>query len=181
MHLVVGGSGQLGTALVRQLVAAGKPVRAFVRPMSQYQHLIGEAVDLAFGDLRDVGSIRAAISGVDVVLANANIIAPRYGDTYEKVEGIGYESLIEEAGQQGVRRFVFASVPMSPMDDQVPQFRAKRQTENALIDSGVPYTILRCAPFMEVWLALPGSSVPLRARRIPPSTAHIPFCVGSAR
>jgi NAD(P)-dependent dehydrogenase (short-subunit alcohol dehydrogenase family) len=37
----VSGTGQLGTVLVRPLVAAGKPVRAFVLPTSRYQHLIG--------------------------------------------------------------------------------------------------------------------------------------------
>jgi uncharacterized protein YbjT (DUF2867 family) len=65
MHLVVSGSGQLGTVLVRQLVAAGKPVRAFVRPMSQYQHLVGSGAELAFGDLRDAGIVRAAMAGAD--------------------------------------------------------------------------------------------------------------------
>jgi dihydroflavonol-4-reductase len=71
MHLVVSGTGQLGTVLVRQLVAAGTPVRAFVRPMSQYQHLVGSGAELAFGDLRDAGSVRAAMAGADIVLATA--------------------------------------------------------------------------------------------------------------
>ena len=175
MHLVVSGSGQLGTALVRRLVAAGRPVRAFVRPTSRHQHLEPDEVELAFGDLRDPASIRAAMSGVDIVLATASIHAPRPGDTYETVERAGYQSLIDEAAREGVKRVVFSSVPVSPVDQQVPAFRAKRQTEKALMASGVPYTVLRCAPFMEVWLALPGSSIPLRDEENPTLNRAYPF------
>ena len=161
--------------MVRQLVAAGRPVRALVRPMSRYQHLLGSGVELAFGDLRDAASLRAALAGADIVLASANIIAPRRDDTYDTVERDGYQSLIDEAARAGVQRLVFTSVPISPVDDRVPQFRAKRRTETALMESGVPYTILRCAPYMEVWLALPGSSIPLRGEENPTLDRPYPF------
>ena len=175
MHLVVSGSGQLGTALVRQLTAAGRPVRAFVRPTSRHQHLQDTGVELAFGDLRDAESVRAAMAGVDVVLACANIHVPRGDDTFETTEGAGYRSLIDEAARQGIQRFVYTSVPVTPVDEEVPGFRAKRRTEEALMGSGVPYTILRCAPFMELWLALPGSSIPLRGEQNPTLGRPYPF------
>jgi len=38
MILIVGATGQLGTALVQKLAAAEQPVRAFVRRGSRYQH-----------------------------------------------------------------------------------------------------------------------------------------------
>ena len=95
--------------------------------MSHYQHLLDSGVELAFGDLRDAASLRAAIAGADSVLACANIIAPRRDDTYETVEAAGYQSLIDEAARAGVRRVVFPSVPVTRVDDQVPQFRAKRR------------------------------------------------------
>jgi uncharacterized protein YbjT (DUF2867 family) len=175
MHLVVGGSGQLGTALVRRLVATGKPVRAFVRPTSRYQHLIGNGVELAFGDLRDAASIRSAVIGAESVLATANSVAPGPGDSVVTVEGGGYQSLIDEAGREGVQRFVIPSVPVTPIDRQVPLFQAKREIETRLMASGVPYTILRCAPFMEAWLALPGSSIPLRGEENPTLDRPYPF------
>ena len=179
MHLVVSGSGQLGTALVRQLTAAGRPVRAFVRPTSRHQHLEGAGVELAFGDLRDAASVRAALTGADIVLACANIHVPRGDDTFETMEAAGYRSLIEEAARQGIQRFVYTSVPVSPVDEQVPGFRAKRRTEEALMGSGVPYTILRCAPFMEVWLALRAAPSRCVRNRTRLSTAPTRFCVAS--
>jgi hypothetical protein len=91
------------------------------------------------------------------------------------------QSLIDEAAREGVERVVFSSVPVSPVDQQVPTFRAKRQTEKALMASGVPYTILRCAPFMEVWLALPGSSIPMRDEENPTLNRAYPFCADFVR
>jgi hypothetical protein len=66
-------------------------------------------------------------------------------------------------------------VPITRIDDHVPHFRAKRRIEKALMEGGVPYTILRCAPFMEVWLALPGSSIPLRGEENPTLDRPYPF------
>ncbi len=76
MILVVGATGDLGTTIVRKLVAANQPVRAFVRPTSRYQRFQGGGIELAFGDLRDPASIDAACQGVDVVIATANVNAP---------------------------------------------------------------------------------------------------------
>lgn len=39
MILVVGATGQLGTAITRKLIAAQQPVRAFVRRSSEHRHL----------------------------------------------------------------------------------------------------------------------------------------------
>ncbi len=83
LTLVVGSTGQLGTAVVRKLAARGKPVRALVRPTSNYQHLTGGVVELAFGDLRDRASLIAACESVDTVIATANAAVPRErGDTF---------------------------------------------------------------------------------------------------
>jgi len=44
----------------------------------------------------------------------------------------------------------------------VPTFRLKRRIEERLQRSGISYTILRGSLFMDDWLALIGSSIPLR-------------------
>src|SRR5699024_7770414 len=61
--LVVGATGQLGTAVVDRLRAAGHPVRALVRPSSP-RAFEPDGVELAFGDLRDPESLVAACQGV---------------------------------------------------------------------------------------------------------------------
>lgn len=161
MILVVGATGQLGTALVRRLAGAGHGVRALARPTSRYHHLVDRA-ELAFGDLRSSESLDAACRGVDTVMATATAIIPRSRDSFRQVDDQGYLRLVDACKHQGVRRFVFVSVPVTPYDDLVPTFRYKRAVERLLQDSGLDYTIVRASLFMDDWLALIGSSIPLR-------------------
>jgi uncharacterized protein YbjT (DUF2867 family) len=162
MILVVGATGQLGTALVRKLSRSGRPVRAFVRPTARYQHLQGPGVELAFGDLRSAESVAAACREVTTVLATASAVVPRSGDTFAQIDDQGYRHLVDASSRNGVSRFVFVSVPVTPHDDQVPTFRHKRAVERLLQASGLGYTIVRADFFMDDWLALIGSSIPLR-------------------
>ena len=66
-----------------------------------------------------------------------------------------------------MRRFVLSSVPVTPLDDRVPQLAAKRAVERRLEASTMSTLALRLAPFTEVWLALVGSAVPLRGEQRP--------------
>jgi len=171
--LVVGATGQLGTAVVRQLVARGRRVRALVRPSSDHAHLRISGVELAIGDLRDRASLDRACQGATEVIATANAVIPRGRASFEAVEGQGYANLIAASQVAGVRRFVFMSVPVTPHDDQVPTFRLKRRIERQVLESGLPYTVVRGSLFMDDWLALIGSSIPLRGAEA--ATLRRPF------
>lgn len=160
--LVVGATGQLGTAVVRSLTASGQTVRAFVRPTSNHRHLHAMGAELVFGDLRDKDSVDAACTGCEAVIATANTVIPERRYSFDADDGQGYENLIAACQRSMVRQFVFMSVPVTPYDDKVPTFRLKRRTEQNLQQSGVPYTIFRGSLFMDDWLALLGSSIPLR-------------------
>jgi uncharacterized protein YbjT (DUF2867 family) len=171
--LVVGATGQLGTAVVRQLVARGRRVRALVRPSSDHAHLRVPGVELAVGDLRDPASLDRACRGATEVIATANAVIPRGRASFEAVEGQGYASLVAACRASGVRRFVVMSVPVTPHDDHVPTFRLKRRIEELVQGSGLPYTIVRGSLFMDDWLALIGSSIPLRGAEA--ATLRRPF------
>ena len=173
MILIVGATGQLGTAVACMLAATDQPVRALVRRTSSYQHLRDPNIELAFGDLRDADSIDAACGGVETVLATANAILPRTGDSFEAIEGKGYENLFRACQRHEVKQFVFVSAPVTPVDGKVPAFRFKRLNEKRLQHSDIPYTIVRPGPFMDDWLALLGSSIPLRDAVAP--TLRRPF------
>lgn len=166
--VVIGATGQLGSVVVRKLVARSMKVRALVRPDSNVSHLKSLAVDLCEGDLRDPASLQRACHGADYVIATANAAIPRKpADRFGAVDGDGYRHLIDVAGECGVRQFIYTSVATMPREELVPLFRYKRMTERHLISSGLPYTIIRAAAFMDVNFSMLGSDLPIRGAEAP--------------
>jgi uncharacterized protein YbjT (DUF2867 family) len=170
--LVVGATGQLGTAVVERLARAKRRVRALVRPASP-REFDSEGVELAFGDLREVESLVAACKGVATVVATANAVIPRGKVTFEEVEATGYENLLDACRAEGVRRIVYMSVPPMSQEKSVTTFRLKRLTEEKIQGSGLAHAIFRGSLFMDDWFALMGSSIPLRGAKA--ATLRRPF------
>ena len=173
MILVVGATGQVGSLVVRRLRADGAPVRAMVRDPATAADLAATGAELVVADLARPETLDAALDGVDAVVATANAVAPiNKGDSAAVVDA-GYVELIARAEQSGVRRFVFVSVPETPLDARVPVAATKRHIERLLSESGLSWLSLRMPPFTEVWLALVGSSLPLRGE--PRATVARPY------
>jgi len=170
--LVVGATGQLGTAVIERLVGMGCPVRALVRPGSP-REFPESGVELVFGDLRDPGSLAAACRGVATVVATANVVVPRGAGGFAEVEGTGYAHLLDACKAEGVRRIVLMSTDETPHDARVATFRSKRQIEDRIRASGLAHSIFRGSLFMDDWFALMGSSIPLRGARA--ATLRRPF------
>jgi uncharacterized protein YbjT (DUF2867 family) len=161
--LVVGATGQLGTAVLRRLERENAPTRprALVRPSSP-RSFEADSVELAFGDLRDSASIVAACRGVESVVATANVVVPRGPYRFDETEIEGYGHLVAACKSERVRRIVFMSVPATAYDPRVTTFRIKRRIEEMIRGSGLTYTIFRGSLFMDDWFALMGSAIPLR-------------------
>ena len=162
MILVVGATGQVGSLVVQRLRADGRPVRAMVRDPATATDLAATGAELVVADLAHPETLDAALAGVDAVVATANVVAPIHRADSAAVVDAGYVELIERAERSGVRRFVFMSVPETPLDDRVPVAATKRRIEHLLGESGLSWLSLRTPPFTEVWLALVGSELPLR-------------------
>jgi uncharacterized protein YbjT (DUF2867 family) len=162
--LVVGATGQLGTAVIDRLRAGGRRVRALVRPSSP-REFEPDGVELAFGDLRDPESLVAACQGVERVVATANAVVPRGPASFDEVESTGYDNLIDACKAENVRRILFMSVGVTPLDRNVTTFRLKRQIEDRIRGSGLAYSFFRGAAFMDDWFALMGSAIPLRGAK----------------
>jgi uncharacterized protein YbjT (DUF2867 family) len=167
MNLIVGATGLVGGEICRRLAAQQKRVRALVRPTgdaSRIDELRAAGAELVTGDLKDPASIRAACAGAKAVLSTASSVLSRQpGDTIDGVDRLGQLQLIEAANSAGVKHFVYVS--FSPMAEDFALQRAKREVEQALIASGMTYTILRPTFFMEIWLS-PELGFDAAARRV---------------
>ena len=161
--LVVGATGQLGTAVVKKLTAKGAKVRALIRSSASAARFEGLGAETVMADLLQPDSLTKACSGITTVVATANVAVPtRSTDTFKAVERDGYRSLIQSAKSAGVRRFVYTSAPLSKHEPLAPFLQYKRETERVLASSGMDYLIFRADIFMDVAFTMMGSAIPLR-------------------
>lgn len=158
--LVVGANGQLGARCCAELLARGYDVRGTVRSAERGAELATSGVDIVHVDLTSEG-FGSALAGVETVVLTANPAAPRRGDDLEAL-GRGLHRLLADAADAEVRRVVLVSVPKTAHDGSSLVFRAKRELEDQVRAAPYEHVIVRFPPFMECWLALVGSSLPLR-------------------
>ena len=156
----------VGGDICRRLAAQQKPVRALVRPTgdaSRIEELRASGAELAVGDLKDPASIQAACAGATAVLSTASSMLSRQpDDTIDGVDRLGQLQLVDAAKSAGVKHFVYIS--FSPVAEDFALQRAKREVEQALMSSGMTYTILRPTFFMEIWFS-PALGFDVAARR----------------
>ena len=147
--LVVGGTGMLGSQVVRTLLARGKRVRALVRPRSHTEEFTAAGVELAIGDLLQAETLRKALDGVDAVVTSAaGYTGHTPGDSLE-TDRAGNTNLIDAAAKVGVRRFVFTSILNCHETPDVPHVWAKKLAEDALAERDVPFVSLRPGAFVD--------------------------------
>ena len=127
--LVTGVSGFTGGHLAERLAANGHAVRGLVRDPQQCAKLRGKGVELVTGDLRDIGSLRHALEGIDVVYHIAALFRPenvsRKNMWAANVQGT--RNVLDAAIEAGVKRMVHAStvgvhgdIRNPPADEQTP-------------------------------------------------------------
>jgi nucleoside-diphosphate-sugar epimerase len=106
---VTGGTGFLGSYLVRDLLARGTNVRVLARPSPRADRLAATGVEIAKGDLRDPDSIARAVRGADIVYhLAAKVGAAPYKDYFDINVG-GTERVLKACAEGGVGQFVYAS------------------------------------------------------------------------
>ncbi len=159
MILVVGASGRLGGAVMRQLLARGEPVRAIARRQAPLTELEQLGAQLVVGDVRDAAAVRRACQGADRVLTAFHGFIAKGRNTPHTVDGLGNRLLIDAAKAAGVRHFVFTSAHGARPDHPLEHLRLKYGAEEYLRQSGLSYTILRPTPFMEFWATLIGEPI----------------------
>ncbi len=109
--LVTGASGFIGSHLAAALVAAGHEVTCLVRSTSPTAFLSTLPVRRVYGDCRDRGSLRAAVTEADYVFHLAGAISAPDWQTYLDVNAGGTKNLVEACLEwaPALRRLVFVS------------------------------------------------------------------------
>src|SRR5262249_17252064 len=140
MILIVGATGLVGSAALRQLTARSVPVRALVRSAEKAAALAGLNVETAVGDLETPGSLDAALAGVPEAL----LISPP-----PPRQGEWQGNFAEAARRAGAVHIVNLAGVGTALDSPLRSGRWHAQPERHIADPGLPWTTLRPPFFMQ--------------------------------
>lgn len=146
--MVIGATGQQGSAVARHLMETGFGVRALARDLHKprARALAEGGIELVQGDLEDHASVERALYGTYGVFSMQNFFQAGYDG--EIRQGT---TLADLAKMVGVEHFVYSSVGSAYRETGISHFETKRLIEEHIRNLDLPYTILRPVFFMHNW------------------------------
>jgi nucleoside-diphosphate-sugar epimerase len=142
--LVAGGSGVVGSAIVKRLRQEGADVAAMTaHPERSRAKLEALGARVVVGDVQQPATLSASVDGAEVVVQalafpGFPVEKPSKGYTFEEFEHHGTERLVGAAVAAGVRRYVYVSGVGADPHGAESRFRAKWAGERAILDSPIP-------------------------------------------
>lgn len=145
MILVLGAAGKTGQAVIKRLAARGQRIRGLVRRQEQVVVLERLGVrEVVVGDMSARRTLAQAVEGARAIYH----ICP---NMHPEEEIIG-QNVIGAAQSAGIEHFVYHSV-LHPQVEVMAHHWQKMRVEEMLFASGLTYTILQPAAYMQNVLA----------------------------
>lgn len=136
---ITGGSGFVGQNIVRAI--QGHTLRLLMRTPASATAEAG--IEHVQGDVTDPASLDGKMDGCDIVVHLVGIIEETGNATFDNVIRQGTENVVAEARRAGVRHFIHMSALGARNDPRYGYHTAKYMAEQAVIHSGLTYTIFR--------------------------------------
>jgi uncharacterized protein YbjT (DUF2867 family) len=144
MILITGAGGKTGKAIVKALSKVER-ICAFVHREEHVSALKSFGAEkVIIGDLHDESAISSAMKGARAVYH----ICPNMHPDELKIGKL----VVGKAKESGVEQFVCHSV-LHPQTKKMDHHWQKMRVEEMIFESGIPYTILQPAPYMQNLLA----------------------------
>ena len=146
--IIVGATGMLGQPVTRKLKEDGYNISILSSDSAKARIIFGDEFEIFYGDVTDPESLKGPLEGKDFLYINLN--ASLEPVKYQKVEIEGTANLASAAREAGLKRIMNISSAASKGNEIGKIYLdAKVKAEKALIDSGVPYTVMRPSWFFE--------------------------------
>lgn len=141
LNVVTGAFGYTGKYITRRLLAMGEQVKTLAGHPDR-PNPFGDRVSVALFNFDKPDKLVESLAGA-TVLYNTYWVRFSHGDlTFDKaVENT--KRLIKAAVEAGVRRIVHISITNASADSPLPYFRGKGILEEAIVQSGLSYAIIR--------------------------------------
>lgn len=149
--LVAGATGRQGGAVATHLLSDGWLVRAMTRNSGgdKAQSLRAMGADVVKADMEDESSLNRAFDGVFGAFSVQN---PFDGTGCER-ETLQGRRMADMAKKHGVQHFIYASAGPGRGATGIAHFDSKAAVENHIKELGIPATVYRPGPFMELMTA----------------------------
>lgn len=151
MILVTGGTGFVGSHLVRRLAQERIQTRCLVRRASNIGRLKEHGIEVVYGDINDKESLKKAVKGVETVIHLVGIIVEQKGATFEIIHTQGTGNLVEASREAGVKRFIYISALGARENARSRYHITKWEAEQLVINSGMEYVIFRPSIMIGEW------------------------------
>jgi NADH dehydrogenase len=130
--------------VVHDLLEHNYEVRCLVHSPGRERIFPPRSVDVQYGSVTDPNALASAFQGVDRVVHLVAVIRQQRGATFSQINHQGTANIVEAAKQAGgVRHFVQVSAIGASNNRRYPYLYSKWQGEQEVVNSGLPYTVLR--------------------------------------
>ena len=170
MILITGAAGNLGTAVLNHLLRTvpAHKLAALVRTEQKGAALAAQGISLRVGDYNDPASLDHAMRGIERVLLISALSLDRLS---------GHQHVIDAAKRAGVQHLAYTGVTMhnaahSPLAGLM---ESHYQTEDYLLASGLPYTLLRNGLYAEVLPFYFGTHAVATGINFPAGQGRVPY------
>jgi uncharacterized protein YbjT (DUF2867 family) len=149
MHIIIGGTGHVGSATARALLRRGEPVTVVTRNAGHAADLRNAGAQVAVADVRDVAALRSILrTGTTALLLNPP--AAPFTDT-DAVERANAAAIVDAVAGSGLRKAVavstFGARPGEPCGDLTVLF----EFEEKMRAQAIPVAVNRGAYYMSNW------------------------------
>jgi len=143
--LITGGTGAMGSVLVKKLSERGYRLRVLTLPGDKNAGRLKTdfGVDVRYGSIADPAACRGLCDGVNTVLHLAAIIITNDESLYTSVNAGGTRNIVAQAAGAGVAHFIHVSSASVTYPKPTPYSLSKKLAEELVRKSRLPYTIVR--------------------------------------
>jgi len=143
---VTGGTGYVGTIVIKHLLQRGHHVSILQRPNQTHSHDESSSqIHRIEGDIFNSSILRSGMEDMDAVIHLVGIIRekPRRGITMNRIHFEGTKNVLDAVNASGVKKYVHMSALGARPDAISNYHQSKWRSEELVKSSGIPYTIFR--------------------------------------
>ncbi|CAN7361302.1 NmrA family NAD(P)-binding protein [Polaromonas sp. LjRoot131] len=155
MHIILGGTGHVGSALVKRLVDAGEPVTLVTHDpdksgrAGKAKHEVPQRAKVALADVHDVPALRKVFQqGTRLFLLNPPAAPATDTDAEERATA---KSIIEALQGTRLEKIVAESTYGAQPVERAGDLGILYDMEKALEAQAIPFSVIRAAYYMSNW------------------------------